>query len=88
MLKGLLLNQMFKTKVRIAGNPVGKKVAPVEVFVGQMDFVVDGETIGLKKVALVKQEHTTTTPAQGVAGPRETNYAPVSVVEVERIGAG
>ena len=44
---------MFKTKVRIAGNPVGKKVAPVKVFVGEMDFVVDGDTNGLKKVAMV-----------------------------------
>ena len=58
---------MFKTKVRIAGNPVGKKVAPVKVFVGQMEFVADGETIGLKKVALVKQENITTTPAQVTA---------------------
>ena len=44
---------MFKTNVRIAGKTVEEEVAPVKVFVGEMDFVVDGETIGLKKVAMV-----------------------------------
>jgi len=44
--------KVSKMKVKIAGTNVEKKMALAQVF-AEMDFVVDGEAIGLMEVAMV-----------------------------------